>query len=255
MQNKSTVAKNIKRYLDHQSRRRELLRNTLATLAERLSETVIFGGMIREVALGNTRQFSSDVDIVTRVGRDQIFAAIAEFSPHENKFGGFRFNVGTQLFDIWSFDDTWAFRAGLVDGASFNDILKTTFFNLDAVAYHLQDRKISCSELYLHALDNRILDLNLEKNPAPGNMVRRAIRLAMDNSLQITPRLGEYILRYADLDNIDDLSLMYVKSLRRFLAADSGKNFSFAPQVPLFNNQPDQRFIKNAVTESNEALA
>lgn len=248
MQNKSTVAKYLKRYLDHRSRRRDQLRDTLTALTERLPETVIFGGMIREVALGNTRQFSSDVDIVTQSSSDEIIAAIAEFSPIRNKFGGFRFNVGTQLFDIWSFDDTWAFRKGLVSGSSFEDILKTTFFNLDAAAYHLQHRKIYCTEFYIKAVKNRVLDLNLEKNPAPSSMVRRAIRLAIENSLFITPRLGEYILRNFDSENTDDMSSMYVEALRRFLAADTEQNFSFVPQATLFNHLPEQLAIPHCKT-------
>lgn len=204
--------------------------------------------MIREVALGNTRQFSSDVDIVTQSSSAEINAAIAEFSPIRNKFGGFRFNVGTQLFDIWSFADTWAFRNGLVFGASFEDILKTTFFNLDAAAYHLQQRKIYCAEFYITAVKNRVLDLNLEQNPAPSSMVRRAIRLSIENSLLITPRLGEYILRNFNSENADDMSSMYVEALRRFLAADTEQNFSFAPQATLFNNPAEQLAIGHCKT-------
>lgn len=234
--------------------RRDQLRDTLAGLADLLPETVIFGGMVREVALGNTRQFSSDVDIVTRAGSDEVFAAIAQFSPRKNKFGGFRFNVGTQLFDIWSFNDTWAFRAGLVDGSAFNDILKTTFFNLDAVAYHLRDRKIYCSESYLQAVRERTLDLNLQENPAPSSMVRRAIRLAIENSLRITPRLGEYILRNVDLSNIDELSSMYLKHLRRSLSTEPDQNFSFSPQSALFNCSFDPFNVNELEKERVEEL-
>jgi hypothetical protein len=233
------VAKSVNRYLGHQSRERDELRRTLEQIASRLEETVIFGGMIREFALGNTRSFKSDIDIVSRSTAAEIFAAIKDFCPSVNKFGGYRFAVGTQLFDIWSFDDTWAFKTGLVEGSSLQDIFKTTFFNLDAAVFHVGKRKLLCSESYIDALRSRVLDLNLQENPCPSGMVRRAIRLAIGNELVVTPRLGEYILKNIDTGVLDDVSNAYVKDLKTFLSEGSDENFSFSPQKCLFPKNYD----------------
>lgn len=234
MENKAKVAKSIRQYMRYPSRYRDGLRETLSLVTSRLQEPVIFGGMIREFALGNTRQFRSDIDIVTRSNSNEVLKAIAAFSPQRNKFGGFRFCVGTQLYDIWAFDDTWAFKKGLIEGSALQDIFKTTFFNLDAVAYNLQERKILCSENYVNELQNRILDMNLPENPSPHAMARRAIRMALINSLQITPKLGEYILRNADFLSLDGLSRSYIRSLKLFIATEPECNFSFVPQATLF---------------------
>lgn len=228
------VAKSVNRYLEHQSRERDELRRTLEEIASRLEETVIFGGMIREFALGNTRSFSSDIDIVSQSAEHAIFDAIKDYCPTKNKFGGYRFTVGTQLFDIWSFSDTWAFKAGLVEGSALSDIFKTTFFNLDAAAFHVGKKKLFCSDSYIDALRSRVLDLNLQENPSPSGMARRAIRLAMGNDLLVTPRLGEYILEYVDTTAIDNNSKTYVKHLRSFLSECSNRNFAFSPQKSLF---------------------
>lgn len=211
------------------------MRSALSLLTERLDDAVIFGGMVREFALGNTREFNSDIDIVTSSSSLEIANSIAEFEPKKNKFGGYRFVVGTQLFDVWSFHDTWAFKAGLVEGTDLEDILKTTFFNVDAAAYELRGQKVLCSDSYLSGLNNKLLDLNLEDNPAPSNMAKRAVRLAVVNSLQISPRLGDYILENVTLDANDALTSMYLRSLREFKRKFSDKHFLFAEQGPLFS--------------------
>ncbi|MFC7651900.1 hypothetical protein ACFQT4_06520 [Pseudoduganella danionis] len=193
--------------------------------------------MIREFALGNTRSFNSDIDIVSRAGRNDIFAAIKNYHPSVNKFGGYRFIVGKQLYDIWSFDDTWAFKNGLVEGSSIQDIFKTTFFNLDAAVFHLGKRQLFCSESYIDSLQRRVLDLNLQENPSPSGMVRRAIKLAISNELAVTPRLGEYIVNHIDMVKLDDVSSSYVRNLRVFLSQQQDGNFSFSPQGCLFSHE------------------
>lgn len=234
MKDRKKVAKSVSRFLGHQSRERDDLRSTLDQIASRLEETVIFGGMIREFALGNTRAFKSDIDIVARADKTDILAAIKEYNPIENKFGGYRFTVSKQLYDIWSFEDTWAFKKGLVEGSLLQDIFKTTFFNLDAAAFHLRKKELFCSESYIDSLQRRILDLNLQENPSPSGMVRRAIKLAIGNELAVTPRLGEYIVNHIDASTLDDVSNSYVKNLKVFLSGQKDENFSFAPQGCLF---------------------
>lgn len=234
MIDRKKVAKSVNRFLDHQSRERDDLRRTLEHIANCLEDTVIFGGMIREFALGNTRNFKSDIDIVSRADSADIFAAIKDYRPIVNKFGGYRFIVGKQLYDIWSFDDTWAFKNGLVEGSSLQDIFKTTFFNLDAAVFHLGQRELFWSESYVDSLKDRVLDLNLQENPSPAAMVRRAIKLAIGNELSVTPRLAEYIVSNVDPVILNDVSSSYVRNLKTFLSEKQSGNFSFSPQGCLF---------------------
>lgn len=166
----------------------------LTMMMRRLPDTMVFGGMIRDMALGKVRKFNSDIDLVSFSSRVEISKAIAGFNPSPNKFGGFRFGFEGRIFDIWSFEDTWAFRAGLVKGDAPNDLCKTTFFNLDAICQPLGSRGVICGESYLSDLNNRILEINLMDNPAPHKAAARAIRLAWEHELFLSVKLQEFIL-------------------------------------------------------------
>lgn len=249
MNDKVKVKERVSRYLWRQSAHRDRLRRTLENIATRLDDTFIFGGMIREFGLGNSRAFSSDIDIVSLSSRSEIYTAIKQYSPRMNKFGGYRFLVDKQLFDIWSFEDTWAFKAGLVEGSAPQDIFKTTFFNLDAAAFHLKPQKFSCSDNYIDALRSRLLDLNLEENPSPAGMVRRAIKMAIENELLITRRLGEYILNNADEKTLDFFANSFVRALDKFLTASDHEAFSFAPQRCLFEDFEEPNVIEERLMD------
>lgn len=249
MTDKVKVKKSVSRYLWRQSEQRDRLRRTLEGIAERLDDTFIFGGMIREFGLGNSRAFNSDIDVVSLSSRSEIFSAIKEYSPRMNKFGGYRFFVNKQLFDIWSFEDTWAFKNGLVEGKSSEDIFKTTFFNLDAAAFHLKAKKFSCAENYISALRSRLLDLNLEENPSPSGMVRRAIKMAIENELSVTRRLGEYILSNANAKELDFFANSFVRALDQFLSSSECEAFSFSPQRCLFEDLDKHAVIEERLVD------
>ncbi|WP_216076156.1 hypothetical protein, partial [Acinetobacter baumannii] len=58
------------------------------------------------------------------------------------------------------------------------DVLLGTFFDWDAIAYDLWERKLICSDDYLERIRAKRLDINLQPNPSPmGNLVRAIRRL------------------------------------------------------------------------------
>jgi hypothetical protein len=150
--------------------------------------------MIRDFALGRARVFSSDIDLVSDADDAQILDAIRVFSPSRNKFGGFRFRSGKWRFDIWPLSQTWAFKEGHVVGKSLDDLLATTFFNVDAAIFHLNSGTAKASIQFAAGIERRTLDVNLEENPSPDSMARRAIRMAMEYDLALSARLVEYIV-------------------------------------------------------------
>lgn len=226
------LKRSVRNYLICGASKRMVLKNTLDTLAQKLPDTVIFGGMLREFGLGNVREFVSDIDLVSFSNRQDIYEAIIQFSPVINKFGGFRFIAGDRLFDLWSFEDTWAFRHGLVVGTEFSDLLKTTFFNLDAAAFHIGKQTFLYSESYDLALSKRLLDVNLKENPYPARMAHRAIRMASEKDLNITSRLGYYILENSIGCKLDAISTLFVKKLEKHSFSKSG-SFRFDLQTSL----------------------
>lgn len=229
----SPVAKlksRMKVYLEHESPERAVLSSTLQALKDELPSTAIFGGMLREFALNRVRDFTSDIDLVTFASGSEILAAIKNLSPRKNRFGGYRFTASRWRFDIWPFEETWAFRQGLVRGARFEDLFKTTFFNLDAALFHLSTREFAFSPQYEQGIVDRLLEINLEANPSPARMARRAIRLAVERDLSIGPGLATFILSHTESSEFEGVFVAFVNGLRCHVLEESPDPYRFRPQ-------------------------
>lgn len=231
----SIVGKQIYRYLNEDRSTRAHTRDLINLLARTLPETVVFGGMIRDISLWPARKFNSDIDLVSMADRKTILSVIRRYNPKLNKFGGFRFAVGSQLFDIWSYKDTWAIREGLVKAVAFEDLCATTFFNMDAACQPLKSRRIISSVNYFESMRNRILDINLEPNPAPDKVSIRAIRMSIERDLKVSSRLQYFILK--NTSNTlwkTNLAGSYLRLMSEHYENSAGVPFSFRPQLNLF---------------------
>lgn len=229
------VGERVYRYLYGRSDARANTRDFICKLSQSLPETVVFGGMIRDFSLGLAREFNSDIDLVSMNDKASIFSAIRQYNPEINKFGGFRFAVGRQLFDIWSFQDTWAFREGLVKAATIEDLCATTFFNMDAVCLPLKSKKIISSANYLDSVRNSTLDINLEENPAPDKIAVRAVRMAINSGIKVSPRLQLFILKNAkDTFWRGEIAGLFLKLMAKHSENHADLPFSFCPQTDLF---------------------
>lgn len=231
----SRIGKRVYRYLYEKRARRTHTQDLIYRLTQTLPETVVFGGMIRDFSLGLAREFNSDIDLVSMADRVSILSVIQQYSPETNKFGGFRFAVGRQLFDIWSFQDTWAFREGLVKAEKIEDLCATTFFNMDAAYQPLKSKKIVSAATYLDSVMSRTLDINLEANPAPDKAAIRAIHMAIRREIKISPRLQLFILK--NTNNAfwrHELTGLFLKLMAKHLENNTNQPFSFHPQADLF---------------------
>ena len=225
----------VRGYLTYQSAERAALKDTLDSIVSQLPETVIFGGMLRDFALGRARDFSSDIDLVSVSSSEEIARAIAKYSPTRNKFGGFRFVKDRQVFDIWAFEDTWAFRQGLVDGHELRDLLKTTFFNVDAFAYSLTNGDCYYSEDWISSIRSRVLDINLAENPSPERMTRRAIRFGCELNFAVGSELAAFLLRHIRLQHLDRVGCLFMLQLKKHVESGANTPFRFSPQSSLFS--------------------
>lgn len=194
-------------------------------LSDELPETVVFGGMIRDFSLNSSQLFKSDIDLVTMADNDSIYSVISSYNPVVNKFDGFRFAMNGQMFDIWSFKDTWAIREGFVQQNSMNDLCGTTFFNLDAAYLPLKDTEIVCSTNFITGVKNRVLDINLHESLVPKKMVAKAIYLSINNQLSISPRLQAFIIEHAD-DSIWNQYKFFLGAMENHHKFHEGLNFN-----------------------------
>ena len=184
----------IAEYLERPVVDRASLRAAIKHVSDHLPDTVIFGGMIREFALGQARRFVSDIDLVSMARDAEIQTAIQAFNPRRNKFGGFRFIAGKWRFDIWSLPETWALKQGIVAGENFDTLLATTFFNVDAGLFHLGTRTVRLSDKFELGIAHRVLDVNLQQNPSPHSMARRAMSMALEHNFALSNKLVKYIV-------------------------------------------------------------
>ncbi len=164
--------------------------------AQKFGDVAIIGGMLRDLCLVGNKRFVSDVDLVAHPQNLRDFDRwINEIGAQKNRFGGFGVVLEKWKVDIWPIQRTWAAKEGHCEVSNFNDLLKATFFNWDAVLFSLSERKLIANSNYFENLKNRILDINLRPNPNPlGNSVR-ALRYAYIWQASFKPQLAEFVLQ------------------------------------------------------------
>lgn len=241
MQQRDKLERRINKYITRSEQIRPDLYFVLEKIKNKLPESVIFGGAIREFSVkkGYIRKFSSDIDIVSAASKDTIEDAIKRFNPSLNKFGGFRFSYGKFLFDIWSLPDTWAFNhhqnnnfISNKNKLTLNDLLKTTFFNMDAAIFHLSEKKLILSDTYDIWIEKSLIDINFPANPNPQGMINKAIKASILYDAVLSNELLIFILNEAKFVNKNTINSTFLKLAREHI--EHGKdNFRFLPQLKL----------------------
>jgi hypothetical protein len=153
----------------------------------------IFGGMLRDIARMGREGFVSDIDLVVDGPSALLADALAGQTAERNRFGGYRVYCRHAQFDVWSLQDTWAIKQGLVSASSLADLTKTTFFDWDAAVYLPCSNILHCPDDYLDRLRSGVVTINLEPNPNPLGAVARTLRLLLDWRVGLSEHLVEYL--------------------------------------------------------------
>ena len=164
--------------------------------ASSLGEVLVFGGLLRDIALFGGKNFNSDIDLVLDCSPEQLFSFFNEcvYLSRRNKFGGYRVEVGGWTVDIWPIRETWAFKQGYVFFKNRESLLLTTITNWDAIAFSFKDRKIIARPSYLECLKLGELEIVMERNPNPIGVLMRVIRSICDRQAKILmPKLVKYL--------------------------------------------------------------
>jgi hypothetical protein len=146
-----------------------------------------------------------DVDIVVDGCSTEQLRYLFNDLPHRTtRFGGLRLDHGITV-DIWSLQDTWAFK-NLLFAPSFTELPKTTFLNVEAVVAGLHDRRRPIlSAGFFEGIEEEILNINLEHNPYPALCVIRALTLAAELRFSLSKQLASYIVDHAHVFPVDAL--------------------------------------------------
>lgn len=160
-----------------------------------VGEVGIFGGMPRDFArAGDSVAFNSDVDVVVDGPANALDDMLRPMEAERNRFGGYRLRCGRFDFDIWALEKTWAVSTGHVAVQSLTDLVKTTFFDCDAVVYHCRTATISRSSSFWSNLHRGVVDINLEANPHQVGALVRTLRVLFDWQQDLSPKLAEYLV-------------------------------------------------------------
>ena len=189
--NKSILKKRLLRFFLESKERKEL-EFFLNSTSEK-NEILVFGGLVRDIALFGISGFDSDIDLVF-TGPPSELERLINSTFKENKFGGYRGRIGSWPVDIWSLEKTWAFKKGLIPLKSNESLLDTTFTNWDSIYFEWRNRKIICPEFYFQELQEGYLNLNLKENPNDIGCTVRVIRYFISKHVSaFSPTMVEYM--------------------------------------------------------------
>src|ERR1700733_11911919 len=200
----------LNRFLSNHEDWKIPLRKALSRIGDNSWNAVVFGGVLRDLTLFGNSEVPRDVDIVVADTNARDLERVFEDLIHErNRFGGLRLRTTGWMIDIWALRDTWAFREHLKEPASFDNLVQTTFLNVEAVAAEIPTQLGRPRPIYsggfFESVTSKVLDVNFEPNPHPGLCVVRSITTALRLDWRISKRLGAYIVQHASLIPLERL--------------------------------------------------
>ncbi|USD14094.1 hypothetical protein ND894_19175 [Priestia megaterium] len=134
-------------------------------LVDKLSsegDLLLFGGSVRNYFENQFKTLPRDFDIVVNT-TNEIDSYFKDYNFTKNRYGGFKVSICGIEFDIWTLENTWAFKEKKVSIAEKN-LTETVFLNLDSIVYNLS-KGLLYSKLYEKALQTKTLDVVLHENP------------------------------------------------------------------------------------------
>ncbi len=169
------------------------LRETLEEFSQ-IGDVYIFGGMVRDFTRKHATKFSSDIDLVLDAPPKKVSEFAKKVGAIRNRFGGFGLKTPLWRVDFWALRNTWAHQAGYVNIRSADDLLKCTFFDIDAILYDVNSRKVLVHDGYVDSILSKKIDVNLLPNPSvEGNLVR-AVRRVLGWNLSPKERLECFLV-------------------------------------------------------------
>ena len=213
--------------------------DAILTSIRPLGEVVAFGGLLRNAALFGLDDFRSDIDLVIALSEPTLLdGALESFRPERTSLGGYRLRVDSFQVDIWSLESTWAFKEGFVKEVSVDNLVRTTFFNWDAIAFSLDSGRLFYRENYVEDVLNHFLDVVLASNPNPLGMAARTIRLLRQTTpARISPNLVRFlsdVIENADTRAARDrYDAGWVYQSMRAIAPILRKHLRTEPEAPL----------------------
>lgn len=184
-------------------------------------DSAIFGGLPRDFAREGRDAFNSDVDVVVDASPDVLDGLLRTLGGQRNRFGGYRLKYGRFDFDIWALQSTWAVSHGYVAVHSLDDLVRTTFFDCDAVIFHCRTQVVTRSDRFWTSIEHGIVDTNLEANPHYIGTLARTLKILLDWRQDLGPKLTSYLAEGMARNSEEIVDYVARNGLGRCLAAGS----------------------------------
>ena len=186
-------------------------------MLEKTGNIYLIGGILREYKDKGEIQKIRDIDIIIEVTVESYWQELLKkYQPKKNKFGGYKLSCSGLIVDIWELKETWAYRNKLIPCNSTDYLKKlpdTVFLNIDAIIYELK-RNIWYDEKYQQAMQSKIIDVVLEKNPQILLNIVRALVLRKQYKMSFSEKLINIIKEEEQhYSNFLDV-LMYIQQER-----------------------------------------
>lgn len=186
---------------------------TLYEIKEHKWPAVIFGGTIRSLLLGSGKsRRPRDIDIVLHsVSIDKIKSLFSESIIRQTRFGGVKIQRDNLEFDIWPIDKTWAYVKDQSNTRTYENLPKTTFLNIEAIAIDIwpqEGRKRSIytdNDSFFNAILSETIEINREENPFPTLCVVRSLIMGAKLRFKLGPKLSKYIEKYGSITSCSEL--------------------------------------------------
>lgn len=185
-------------YLENHPPSRELFRKL-----KQAGNLYLIGGVLREYRDRGALRDLRDIDIIIDVREQDVWKEILDrYLPKKNSFGGYKLVCSALIVDIWPLEETWAYREGYVVCKPEEYVMnlpKTVFLNLDAIIYDF-NKDIWYDEKYLEAMNSRVIDVVLEKNPRILLNIVRAMVLKKRYGMSFSDGLRKIIREQMNLE-------------------------------------------------------
>ena len=191
----------------------DALRAVSSIIGSKGLRAALFGGVLRDLVVFENKQAPRDFDIVVDVDAKALFDLFHDKVRRRTRFGGLHVLYEGWPLDIWPLDQTWAFQHMAI-APTFENLPKTTFLNVEAIAVDLSNadhsRRAVYEDGFFSAIANRTVEINLRENPYPSLCVVRSLITACKLNFVISKDLINYIRQYGapltlpDIDRIQN---------------------------------------------------
>lgn len=196
MKSKTSIKSEIYRLLDDYPESKRFIK-TLSTVGE----LIFFGGSIRDYYFNNGyTDIPRDFDIAIKLNYDQkgqFEDIVGQQHYRKNRFGGYKVNIENIEFDIWNFEDTWAFRKKKLTAEEKN-LIKSVYLSIDGIAYNFNQDTLYDQELKW-SIENKLITIVLKDNPQKNLNLLRALVFKKRYGFELSNELKEEYRKSLDV--------------------------------------------------------